>query len=144
MIRGISWNIRGMNKKGMGPYVRRIMVENKFDFICIQETIMKDFSDKCLRKFDPNREYLWDWIPALGKSGGVVTGLKVERFDVGSRRLGDFILQHNLWDKKLEVKWNIMNVYGAAHDEHKEAFLTELASFWSSNKETMLVGVTSI
>jgi hypothetical protein len=58
----------------------------------------------------------------------VVTGLKVERFDVGSRRQGDFILQHNLWDKKLEVKWNIMIVYGAAHDEHKKAFLTELAS----------------
>jgi hypothetical protein len=58
MIRGISWNIRGMNKKGMRPYVRRMMVENKFDFICIQETILKDFSDKCLRKFDPNREYL--------------------------------------------------------------------------------------
>jgi hypothetical protein len=34
-----------------------------------------------------------------------------------------------------------MNVNGAAHDEHKEAFLTELASFWSDNREPMLVGV---
>jgi exonuclease III len=86
MIRGIFWNIRRANKKGMGPYIRKLMVENKFDFICIQETILQDFSEKWLRKFDPNREYLWGWIPTKGKSGGVVIGIKVERFDVGCRR----------------------------------------------------------
>jgi exonuclease III len=129
-----------MNKKGMEPYMRKLMGENRFDFICIQETILQDFSDKFLRKFDPNREYLWDWIPAKGKSGGVVSRIRDVRFDVGQRRQGDFVLKHNLWDKKLEVKWNLMNVYGAAQEEHKEAFLTELASFWSENKEPMLVG----
>jgi hypothetical protein len=36
MIRGIFWNVRAMNKKGMGPYIRKLMVESRFDFICIQ------------------------------------------------------------------------------------------------------------
>jgi hypothetical protein len=70
MIRGILWNIRGMRKKGMDPYMRKLMVENKFDFICIYETILKDFSEGCLRRFDPDRDYLWNWIPAQGKSRG--------------------------------------------------------------------------
>jgi hypothetical protein len=42
---------------------------------------------------------------------------------VGARVQGDFILQHNLWDKSLQVKWNVLNVYGSAHEEHKEDFL---------------------
>jgi hypothetical protein len=38
------------------------------------------------------------------------------------------VLQHNLWDKQLGTKWNILNVYGAAHDELKGKFLAELAA----------------
>jgi hypothetical protein len=66
--------------------------------------------------------------------------LRIDRFDIVSRSQGSYILQHNLWDKKLEVKWNILNVYGAAQEEHKEAFLTELASFCSKNKDPFIVG----
>jgi hypothetical protein len=33
-----------------------------------------------------------------------------------------YILKHNLWSKKMEVKWNVMNVYGAPHDKDKEVF----------------------
>jgi hypothetical protein len=34
--------------------------EMKFDFVCFQETIMQDFSDKCLRLVDPSHSYMWD------------------------------------------------------------------------------------
>jgi hypothetical protein len=74
----------------------------------------------------------------------VVSGIRVERFDIGQRKQGDFVLKHILWDKELEVQWNLLNVYGAAQEEHKVAFLTELASFWVENKEPMQVGETSI
>jgi hypothetical protein len=50
--------------------------------------------------------YLWDWVPLNGRAGGLISGIKLDRFNVGSRSQGDFILQHNLWDKMLEVKWN--------------------------------------
>jgi hypothetical protein len=35
----------------------------------------------------------------------------VNRFDVGSKVQGDFILQHLLWDKELEFKWTLMSIY---------------------------------
>jgi hypothetical protein len=35
----------------------------------------------------------------------------------------------------LEVKWNILNIYRAPQEEHKEEFLAELATFCSKNKE---------
>jgi hypothetical protein len=130
-----------MSKKSVGPFIRDMIHENKFDIVCFQETILKDFPDSCLRKIDPGSCYLWDWILAKGRSGGVFTGIKVDRFDVGNRVQGSFILQHNLWDRRLETKWNVMNVYGAAQEENKDSFLSELASFCSRSQEPYLIGV---
>jgi hypothetical protein len=89
---------------------------------------------------DPNRFYLCYSLPAKGKSGGVLSGIKCDRFDVGAGDQGEFILQHNLWDKELEVKWNLLNVYGVAQDDNKESFLVELASFCSKSREPYNVG----
>jgi hypothetical protein len=65
-----------------------------------------------------------DRIPTKGRSGGVLTGINSDRFDVRGKEQGVFALQHYLWDKKLERKWNLINVYGATWDEDKENFLT--------------------
>jgi hypothetical protein len=91
--------------------------------------MVQNFADSCFRQIDPNKDYLWDWSPSKGKSRGVLSGFKLDRFDVGIRCQGDYILQHNLWDKLLNKKWNILNVYGAAHDEGEDSFLAELVSF---------------
>jgi hypothetical protein len=64
-------------------------------------------------------------MPSKGKSGGLLFGFKLDRFDIGSRSQGDFILQHNLWDKKLSRKWTTLNVYAVAHDDDKDSFLVE-------------------
>jgi exonuclease III len=45
----------------------------------------------------------------------------------------------NLWDKFLKLKWNLLVVYGAAQEESKMAFLTELSQFCASNSETLLI-----
>jgi hypothetical protein len=45
---------------------------------------------------DPGHSYMWDWIPARGRSRGVLTGIKGDSFDAGGRVQGEFILQHNV------------------------------------------------
>jgi hypothetical protein len=72
--------------------------------------------------------------------GGVLIGIKSKGFDVGRKAQGDFVLQHELWDKLLETKWNLLNVYGTAQREHKEEFLAELGSFLSKNSIPYIVG----
>jgi hypothetical protein len=69
-----------------------------------------------------------------------LSGLKIDRLDVGSRSQGIYILQHNLWDKILEIKWNILNVYGAPQDENKDEFLAELATFCYKIKDPFIAG----
>jgi hypothetical protein len=63
--------------------------------------MVEDFLERCFRQVDPGKEYLWDWTPSCGKSGGIMSGLKLDMFDMGSRFQGDFVLQHNLWDKQM-------------------------------------------
>ena len=46
----------------------------------------------------------------------------------------------NLWDKQMKTKWNFMNIYGAAQEEHKREFLIELAGFCSKHKVPFLAG----
>jgi hypothetical protein len=53
------------------------MRDQDFDFLCIQETMMQDFSESCLRQIDPGKNYLWDWSPAQGRSGGILSGFKL-------------------------------------------------------------------
>lgn len=50
------------------------------------------------------------------------------------------MLHMNLWDKLLKIKWNRVTVYGAAQEENRMAFLTELSNFCSSSKEPTLIG----
>jgi hypothetical protein len=68
-------------------------------------------------------------------------GLKLDRFDIVSRSQGEYILQHDLWDKKLNTKWNILNVYGTANEDDREIFLSELAPFCAKNKVPYIAGV---
>jgi exonuclease III len=131
--------VGGVRKKGLASFARDMLREMNFDLVCFQETMMQDLSNANLRSIDPNKIYLWDWNLAKDRYGGILMGIKIDRFHVGSRTQGKFILQHNLWDKMLEIMWNILNVYEPTHDDGNEAFLSELASFCSKNKETYIV-----
>jgi hypothetical protein len=134
------WNCRGIRKKCIASYNRDMVKECNFDFVCFQETITHEFSDECLRKLDPNKKFLWDWIPSKGRPGGVLSGFKIDRFDVGCTVLGNFMLHHTVWDKLLETKWCLMNVFGAAQEDSRQAFLSELASFCAKVKEPYMLG----
>jgi hypothetical protein len=120
--------------------MRDMIRAHSFDFLCFQETMVQSFVDSCFRQIDSNKDYLWDWSPSKRKSGGLLSGFKLDRFDVGIRFQGNYILQYNLWDKLLNRKWNILNIYGAAHDEGKNSFRDELASFCPKIKDPYLVG----
>jgi hypothetical protein len=66
--------------------------------------MIENCEDSLLRKFDINQDYLWLWNASKGKSGGILVGVVLERFDVGSFKKGEFMIQMNLWDKILKTK----------------------------------------
>lgn len=139
-IQGLVWNCRGLRKKGVATFLKNLIYQYKFHFIGLQETMVKDCDEKLLKKFDSQQEYLWLYNSVIGRSGGILVGVKTDLYDVGSFQQGDFMLQMNLWDKINKIKWNLLIVYGAAHDEHKLEFLSELSFFCSRNSDPILIG----
>jgi exonuclease III len=105
----------------------------------LQETMVGDCEDSLLRKFDVNHDYLWMWNASKGKSGGILVRVLIERYDVGSFRQGEYMIQLNLWDKILKIKWNLLVVCGSAHDENKMSFLAELSNLCTHNSEPMII-----
>jgi hypothetical protein len=102
--------------------------------------MQESIDDGILRQIDPGQDYLWKWIPSRGRSGGILSGVNLQYFDVGSFMEGKYFLQLNLWDKDKKMKWNFINVYGAAQEENKIEFLTELADTIHKIKEPVLLG----
>jgi hypothetical protein len=140
VVQGLFWNCIGLKKKGVSTILKNLILEHRFYFLGIQETMTPECCGSLLRKFDPIQDYLWMWNPSKGKSGGILVGTLLERFDVGSFKQGEFMLQMILWDKFLKIKWNLLVVYGAAQVENKISFLAELSGFCASNSEPMIVG----
>lgn len=102
--------------------------------------MVEDCEDSLLRKFDANQDFLWLWNPSNGKSGGILVGIRRELYDVCEFKQGEYMLHVNLWDKVNKVKWDLLTVYGAAHEGEKMAFLAELSQFCSTSKEPLLIG----
>jgi hypothetical protein len=106
--------------------------------------MIKNCDDKIIRRFDAQKDYLWLNNPAKGRSQGILVGVKIEYYDVGAFHQGDFMLQLDLWDKINKCKWNLLVLYGAAQDENKIQFLSELSAFCSKSNEPLLIGVILI
>jgi hypothetical protein len=95
---GASMNCRGVGKKGMRIFLSDLIKEKQLDFIALQETIKKDYSTTSFRRIDHVNQFSWKWIPSMGRSGGILGGFKVSRFDILDTVLGR----------------NLVLVYGAA------------------------------
>ena len=138
-MKGLILNYRGI-KKGVSSFLKNLISEHKFHFIGLQETMVENIDDRTLRKFDPNNDYLWKWVPSREKSSGILSGINNDFLEVGSFLEGKYMLQLDLWDKQLKQRWNFLNIYGAAQNENKNEFLAELARFCSKNNQPYLVG----
>jgi hypothetical protein len=126
---GIIWNCRGVAKKGISTYIKELIWDHKVDFIGIQETKKKSYSDNFFRKLDNAKEFSWHWTPSSGKSRGMLSGIKNDRFDVESFDIGDYMIIANVFDKNLKKHWSLANI-----------FLSELSNFCFKPKYPILMG----
>ncbi|KAG2615729.1 hypothetical protein PVAP13_3NG040480 [Panicum virgatum] len=84
--------------------IKELLADNMVDFVGLQETIKKKYSNAFLRKIDPHKKYMWHWIPSDGKSGGILCGVNLEKFDVTNFSVGTFSLSVNVMCKKEKKK----------------------------------------
>ena len=66
-------------------------------------------------------------------------GINLQVLDIGNITLGDFHIKFNVRTKEDGFEWVLIAAYGAAQDELKESFLTEMVQISSSeDKPTLL------
>uniref|UniRef100_A0A453KDR9 Endonuclease/exonuclease/phosphatase domain-containing protein n=1 Tax=Aegilops tauschii subsp. strangulata TaxID=200361 RepID=A0A453KDR9_AEGTS len=83
-MKGVIWNCRGVGKKGMATCLSDMISDHSVDFLGLQETMKKNFSPGCLRKIDPFSIFSWNWTPSVGKSGGILCGIRNDNLDIVS------------------------------------------------------------
>lgn len=84
LMQGLVWNCRGLKKKEVSTFLKDLILEKQFHFIGLQETMIANCEDNLLKRFDPNQDFLWMWNPSKGKSGGILVGVRIEFYHVGS------------------------------------------------------------
>ena len=142
-MNSLFWNYRGAGKRGRAICFSDIIRDHSLDFIGILETKKEKFTPKYLRKIDPFERFNWNWVPSVGKSGGILCGIKKETLDIVSWTIGKYLIQANVFDVKNKCTWAIIVVYGAPRENNKEEFLEELRVVCSQVRLPYIVGVTS-
>jgi hypothetical protein len=70
------------------------------DFVGLQETMKKRYTEKFFIKVDPKRIFSWHWLPSKGRSGGILCGIKSEKFDIIKIVEHEFAIEAEVLDKK--------------------------------------------
>lgn len=68
------WNARGLGNPGRCKQLKELIHGNEIDVVAIQETIRADFSVKELNQFGIRGDFVWNFIPSRGQSGGLLLG----------------------------------------------------------------------
>lgn len=117
-----------------------IIKDHSLDFVGFQETKRKEFPAKYLSRVDPCGLFVWNCLPSVGRSGGILCGVKKESLELISWTLGNFMLQARVFDVKNKCIWVLIVVYGVAHDDRKEDFLDEMLVTCSNVDVPYIIG----
>ena len=139
-MKGIFWNSRGLSDLAKYRFLSDLSREQKLDLIALLETGKKDFSKTVLDNICGGQEFIWRWSEPHGRSGGILLGINLDFFDIGSIDEGDFYVKFCVRNKVNGFYWVLIAVYEAAQAEHKESFLTELAQTCTKESDPILVG----
>jgi exonuclease III len=117
-------------------FLDELVKEEQINFIALSETGRDSFPDHVLKIMCGGHDFLWHTMAPHGRSGGILLGVDLNVFDIGSIVEGDFYVKFTLRCKTNGFKFVLYSVYGPAQIQNKSAFLSELAN--TCSKETLL------
>jgi hypothetical protein len=139
-MKGIFWNSRGLSDLAKTGFISDCVKGQNLDFVALLETGKNDFTKSALNNFCAGGNFIWHWTEPHGRSGGILVGVNLDSFDVGSIDEGDFYIKFKVRSRKDDFKWVLVVVYGAAQPDYKEVFLTELVHACSKENLLILLG----
>ena len=124
----------------MSSFLIDFIKDQELDFIGLQETIKKDYSQAFFRKIDPLNRFDWKWSASVGRVGGILGGFSLSRFKILDTVASRFYVKTILMDLKLQMKWALVIIYGVAQECDKEEFLADLGLVCGDQTMPLLIG----
>jgi hypothetical protein len=126
MVVGLIWNPRGLNRPDKLPRVHELIGETCLDLISFSESKKADFFDAQIQSIDCCNMYIWNWLPTVGTTGGILVGVKEDSFEVISWEIFKYCVLVIIRDRKNHSVWRFVSIYGSSYDEFKLEFINEL------------------
>ena len=117
--------------------INEMVRENKLDFLALLETCRSNFSTPFLKFLAGGFDYNWFCLPPHGRSGGILVGFNKDVLEMQSVVAGDFCVKIHFKNKNDGFLWALVAVYGAAQDDKKPDFLSELVRVCEDRKSVM-------
>ncbi|XP_022003302.1 uncharacterized protein LOC110900742 [Helianthus annuus] len=126
----LSLNVRGLGEgvKDKAGWIRELKKDNGIDFIALQEIQFSDISGIVFEKFWGVGKFEMDHVPAVGRSGGVVSMWDPSVYKVhDSIKHPNFLLTRGVL-KGSNKELNIINVYAPQKTPQKKSLWDEIGS----------------
>uniref|UniRef100_A0ACD5T970 Uncharacterized protein n=1 Tax=Avena sativa TaxID=4498 RepID=A0ACD5T970_AVESA len=120
------WNSRGISAPGRKKFIDDNLVPLNVDYIGFQETKKENFSNSFLKSLLGNRNFGWNYLPAVGTAGGILVGINCDKFDIVAWDIRVFSVSTVVRNKVSGANIRITTVYGPSYDDKKQAFISEL------------------
>lgn len=116
------------------------MAREKIDIIGLQETVKTDFSNQDFQEISGMTAFYWFCLPAKGRSGGILIGVKGDSCEVEDHEVLEFCIMLTLRMRKDNFRWHLVVVYGPAQRDLADSFLLELGTVCSKGVLPLVIG----
>ncbi|KAK1647115.1 hypothetical protein QYE76_064920 [Lolium multiflorum] len=136
----VRFGRRRTRTQGRRTLLKEYLRNHHIDVVCLQETVKQEFTDQELRSLEVGEKFFWHWLPATGRSGGMLMGFKDSRFEIGNIDLGQFFLSATVLWRASNLKLEIMGIYGPADHSLSREFLDEISHKFNCSTEPIIMG----
>jgi hypothetical protein len=137
-MKGCFWNGDGFGDLAKHSFMSETIRDHKLDFFAILETGRSSFSSPFLKHLSGRFDFSWYCLPPQGRSAGILVGINTSTLSVNKVSNGDFFVKFHVRSKNDGFDWILVPVYGAAQDEKKPEFLSELFRTCDSENLSLL------
>jgi hypothetical protein len=87
-----------------------------------------------------NNDFCWIWVPARGHSGGLITGVKNDGFELEESSSGTFFLATLIRNRITNHRFWILNIYSPAQHHLSAEFIQEVQDFCKGVQFPIVMG----
>ena len=125
----ISWNVRGLGSKTKRGVIKDLVKKENPDIIVFQETKKETIDWKVIAGIWGVRFKEWVWLPAIGRSGGILIAWDVRAVTKIESVVGSFTISVKFQMSQGDDWW-LSGVYGPCRKAERKEFWEELANLY--------------